>query len=145
MGQAQFPSPIYSISHLFEPSAEQFSSEPIKDGIMIAQGVFLPSDVNEIFAQDELLRVYLDKTFHDHINALEQSDCARTDIGPRTIHKWMLMTRDEARFAMVHVTCHFFETVCSYADPQQNNSSISQETLDRFFRAQGTRFAVYTY
>ena len=56
---------------LFEPSAEQFSSDPIKDWIMMAQGVFLPSDVNEIFAQDDLLRIYLDKTFPDHINALE--------------------------------------------------------------------------
>ena len=71
MGQAQFPSPTFSITHLFEPSAEQFSSDPIKGGIMMAQGVFLPSDVNEIFAQDDLLRIYLDKTFPDHINALE--------------------------------------------------------------------------
>ena len=96
------------MTHLFEPSAEQFSSDPIKNGIMMVQGVFLPTDVSEIFAQDDLLRIYLDKTFVDHINALEASDCARTDNRPRTIHKWMLMNKDEARFAMVFVTCHVF-------------------------------------
>ena len=74
MGHAQFPAPMFSMTHLFEPSTEHFSSNTIKGGLMMAQGVFLPDNIDEIFAEDDLLRVYLDKTFGVHYNMLELCD-----------------------------------------------------------------------
>ena len=74
MGHANFPNPHYSITHLFEPSTESFSSGPIRNGLMLAQGVFLPEKVHECFAEDELLRIYLDKTYEVHHEILEHCE-----------------------------------------------------------------------
>ena len=58
--------------------------------------------------EDDLLRLYLDRTFAVHYNMLEMCDKERKAQGIQSPHKFKNMTRDEARFGMVEITSQFF-------------------------------------
>ena len=62
MGMDQYPNPYFSITNLFEPTSDSYSSTAI-DGPCIAQGIFLTQDYKKLFMEDEVLRIYIEKSF----------------------------------------------------------------------------------
>lgn len=63
MGMDMYPDPMFSIAHLFVPSNNGYSSVAIDGGAAIAQGVFIPDSVHDLFHEDEISRIYLDESF----------------------------------------------------------------------------------
>lgn len=67
-----YPNPMFSISHLFEPTSSTYSSQALSEPV-IAQGIFIAEDFSSLIANDDVLRIYLDKTFKSLFKFYEQN------------------------------------------------------------------------
>ena len=62
MGIDHYPHAQYGMHHLFEPSTHGYSSITF-NGPCLVQGVYLADDFQDMWCENDILRVYIDKAF----------------------------------------------------------------------------------
>ena len=135
-GQDQFPHPLFSVTHLFEPSNNSYSSEALSEPA-IAQGVFLPQSISDHICEDRDFRIYLNRTMEHH---LRLQDIYKID--PRQVHEWEGLCKDEQLVSIIHIAVEFL-CLFSRMNRQDSRADITQQAIDNIPERYREQWRVY--